>query len=510
MANATFWAPWIKPAMLGTAQAGLPRAEGDLAPVLQGLTGPPEQYLLAASGATALAVAACRNLPYGLPPLPGAEADPRPVCPASASACLPRLLHEPLLRPLLPEWLAQLARRGEQVPPEHLPLLLEAVRYQPHWQLPLLAVLGPRGRWLAAQNPAWRYVYDVQQPLPELWAEATGTLRIRLLQQHYATQAEVLRPLLAETWPLEKADHRADQLAALSAGLTLADEPLLEQALDDRSKEVRAQAQPLLATLSGSAYGQRMQARAEAHLSLRAGKVEAELPPPEAVDAAWQRDGLTLPAQVTPTARVALLTQMLAAIPPSHWTQIWHTDLLNLESAWGNSRWKEPLLRGGYQALGRFGSEAEVMPLVFPPRSRGVKYKPDILESLLLRLSWPTRERWLIAALKAWEEDLTTLPLAAVWPQIVAHSWSEDLTLAVCLWLADVARGIATPERHQATLLAALVPTLMVYGHVATLQAFLPDWLKLQGAVYEAPVLEGVRRFPELIAFRIDMLEAFV
>jgi hypothetical protein len=49
-----------------------------------------------------------------------------------------------------------------------------------------------------------------------------------------------------------------------------------------------------------------------------------------------------------------------------------------------------------------------------------------------------------------------------------------------------------------------------VYGHVATLQAFLPDWLKLQGAVYEAPVLEGVRRFPELIAFRIDMLEAFV
>jgi spore maturation protein SpmB len=143
MANATFWTPWIKPAMLGTAQAGLPSAEGDLAPVLQGLTGPPEQHLLAAAGATALAVAACRDLPYGLPPLPGAEADSRPVCPASASACLPRLLHEPLLRPLLPEWLAQLARRGEQVPPEYLPLLLETVRYQPHWHLPLLAVLGP-------------------------------------------------------------------------------------------------------------------------------------------------------------------------------------------------------------------------------------------------------------------------------------------------------------------------------------------------------------------------------
>lgn len=511
MTASVFWTPWIKPAMLGTAQAqNIPTPEGDLAPVLQGVAGTPEQCLLAAAGATALATAVCRDLPQGLPPLTGAEADTRPMCPEQANACLPRLLEDSWLRPLLPEWLAYTAERGWQVPPELLPLLLETARYQPNWQPPLLAVLGPRGRWLAAQNPAWRYVYNAQQPLAELWPEATGSLRTRILQQHFATQSEALRSLLAETWPLEKAEHRAEQLTALQAGLTLADEPLLEQALDDRSKEVRAQAQQLLATLSGSASAQRMQGRGEAHLSLRAGKVETELPVPETVDAAWLRDGLSLPAQVTPTARVALLTQILAAIPPGHWVQHWSADITEIESALGQSRWKEPLLRGWYQALARYGTEAEVMPLVFPVRSCGPKYKPDVLAALLLRLSWPARERWLTEALKAWGQDGVNPPLAALFAQVWQQPWSEALTVTVCLWLAALPNWVMAAERHQATLLAAVVPTLLLHGEPAILRDFLPDWLKIQGVLYDAPVSEVVRRFPELIAFRIDMLEAFV
>ena len=60
-------------------------------------------------------------------------------------------------------------------------------------------------------------------------------------------------------------------LSVLADGLSLADEPLLEAALDDRAAEVRSWAAYLLARLPGSALGQRMAERALGCLRLDRG-----------------------------------------------------------------------------------------------------------------------------------------------------------------------------------------------------------------------------------------------
>ena len=106
-----------------------------------------------------------------------------------------------------------------------------------------------------------------------------------------------------------------------------ADEPFLERALDDRSKEVRQDATELLATLPGSAFVARMTARAAGLLHFKKGGLLSrnvlEVTLPEEPDAAGLRDGLDPKGphgQRTFGEKAALLVQTLAAVPLSHWT----------------------------------------------------------------------------------------------------------------------------------------------------------------------------------------------
>ncbi len=109
----------------------------------------------------------------------------------------------------------------------------------------------------------------------------------------------------------------------LRDGLTLADEPFLEAALDDRAAGVRATAAGLLAALPGSGYAQRAADRARAALELRhsvRGPVLVPVPPAE-----WTpvmgRDGIPHdPPQGTRIPHGAWwLTQVLARAPLSTW-----------------------------------------------------------------------------------------------------------------------------------------------------------------------------------------------
>ncbi len=67
------------------------------------------------------------------------------------------LMLEGEFREVLPEWLAAMRRAGKRVPEEHLPALLDHGRAEPSLRAMIVAVLGRRGEWLAAQNPDWSY-----------------------------------------------------------------------------------------------------------------------------------------------------------------------------------------------------------------------------------------------------------------------------------------------------------------------------------------------------------------
>jgi hypothetical protein len=105
--------------------------------------------------------------------------------------------------------------------------------------------------------------------------------------------------------------------------LSLADEPLLDGALDDRHAWVRKAASDLLAALPGSALGRRMADRARECLWLDPGVVEARLlvRPPGECGAAMRRDGITPDAGVTGAAsRGRVLLELIARTPLRTWT----------------------------------------------------------------------------------------------------------------------------------------------------------------------------------------------
>jgi hypothetical protein len=96
----------------------------------------------------------------------------------------------------------------------------------------------------------------------ERFATGTRADRIALLTDLRATEPDFARTLIEDTWADEQAATRAGLLDCLHIGLSNGDEPLLEQALDDRAATVRATAAALLDRLPESARGQRMAARA--------------------------------------------------------------------------------------------------------------------------------------------------------------------------------------------------------------------------------------------------------
>jgi hypothetical protein len=127
------------------------------------------------------------------------------------------------------------------------------------------------------------------------------------------------------SWDAAGPDERVMFLRAIARGLSLADEPLLDGALDDRHIWVRKAAADLLAALPGSALSQRMAARAAdcLRLSRDSRGTRLAVSPPGDCDAAMRRDGITpVPGSgaAQPTARDHLLLAVIARTPLRTWT----------------------------------------------------------------------------------------------------------------------------------------------------------------------------------------------
>ncbi|MEV6085375.1 DUF5691 domain-containing protein [Streptomyces parvulus] len=223
-----------------------------------------------------------------------APEDPRPPLPASAARRLAMLLADrpgaaaggrrgaaPDLMELLPQWLATANARGFAAPPEALPALLDAARGRTDLRPAALRFAGSRALWLARLNPDWRFALrgtpggGTVPPGPgdgdrvhRLWDEGLFAERVALLAALRARDPAGARELLASTWATERAEDRLMFLDSLRTRLAPADEPFLEQALADRSRNVRATAAELLSALPGSALAARMAARAVTCVSL--------------------------------------------------------------------------------------------------------------------------------------------------------------------------------------------------------------------------------------------------
>ena len=58
------------------------------------------------------------------------------------------------------EWLQTAQATNQLVPPQLLPLLLDAASSKPELRTLLPSTVGERGQWLAKQNPNWNYLHS--------------------------------------------------------------------------------------------------------------------------------------------------------------------------------------------------------------------------------------------------------------------------------------------------------------------------------------------------------------
>ncbi|MFI5754273.1 DUF5691 domain-containing protein [Streptomyces sp. NPDC051569] len=239
----------------------------------------------------------------------------------------------PDLTELLPQWLAAANRRGYRAPASVLPALLDAARARTDLRPQALAFAGPRGLWLARLNPEWKFALrgtSGGSALPDardaegvrlLWEEGLFAERVTLLSAVRAMDGQAALELLASTWPTERAEERLMFLDSLRTGLTGTDEPFLEQALSDRSRNVRSTAAELLSALPRSAFAGRMAARAATCVSLdRTGGVPAVVvEAPHECDADMRRDGVIPVPPAGRGERSWWLGQLVESTPLATW-----------------------------------------------------------------------------------------------------------------------------------------------------------------------------------------------
>jgi hypothetical protein len=431
----------------------MPQSDGALGALLARIDpADREGALLAAAGAVTL----YRQggwLPAALaaPDLPACPPDERRACGSRAAQRLATLL-DGNQRALLPEWLAALDAAGRRVAEAMLPDLLELGRRQTSLRDAILPVLGRRGRWLAAQNPDWDYARtEIQGLRTEVDAEAlgpqssalsaeweTGTpaARLALLLEVRRAAPALARELVAAAWASEKADDRTAFLETFTAGLSMDDEPFLESALDDRSKEVRRTASALLARLPESRLAARMLERVQPLLAwsggekprllgLRAGQsARIDVTLPAVSDKAMIRDGVEpkVPAERRGLGEKAWwLFQMLSTIPPVIWSRQWGAAPADLLLAAAAGEWNELLLDGWAAATLMFTDTAWAESLL--------RVQPRHAE-LLGALSAERQETLLLHILRADCTPLHQHPVLGLLQQ-TRHVWSAELTRAV-------------------------------------------------------------------------------
>ncbi|SDG06426.1 hypothetical protein SAMN05421505_101279 [Sinosporangium album] len=309
MTARTVWEDLLSAALIGTDRRPSPGADGE-----------PAAALLSAAAAEEVRRRAGRRPRRG-EPLPPAAPEERPLVPEAAITRLTAVLGGDRVR-LLPEWLAAAAGRERRLPPYLLPALLDHGVRDRSIREHLGVLAGRRGRWLAGLNPAWAYLAEAPGggdggAGERMWEFGSRGDRVRHLRELRETDPGAARDLLASAWDRETPGDRAAFLDVLRSGLSPADEPFLEAALDDRRREVRHRAADLLTMLPGSRLARRMAARAARCLG-RDGDGFA-VNPPSACDPPMERDGIRAAAPGGSGRRGWWLQQVIARTPLGFW-----------------------------------------------------------------------------------------------------------------------------------------------------------------------------------------------
>lgn len=171
------------------------------------------------------------------------------------------------------QWFDRCIEQGYVVPHRLLVMMLDHATKADYLQTKAAAVLGSRGQWLAAQRDKWSWLAATMiktastSTLPSVEIDALLELPA---DERDATIAAIRkadpaagRELIGEACARLDAASRARVLRLLYPQLNPDDEDILEAALDDRGKAVRAVGIELLNSLTSSARALRLASQLE-------------------------------------------------------------------------------------------------------------------------------------------------------------------------------------------------------------------------------------------------------
>ena len=339
-------------ALLGTQRSNIPETELDY---ISKAAASPEAALLSLAGALSLRARVGAQPQHFITSPQGVATESKPQCKRDIASYL-HLILEGVYPDLLPDVVSALAEAELRIPALFIPEMLDRGLKRYLLRGDIIRIIGNTGRWLATQNPDWRYAapdFDSWDAVREEWAAQVPSRRQGALYQLRQRDPDGARALLKSTWQRETTSPLWT-LRLLEPTLTLQDEPFLERALDHRNLSVRRKAADLLARLPESRLCQRMTAWVSDILSYRARlkRIEVNFPgtlPPELL-----RDGVLLRKWKDETkVRHAQLVDMVSAVPLDYWLETWKVSPNTLVHAAVNSDWHVPLLRAFASAAER-------------------------------------------------------------------------------------------------------------------------------------------------------------
>ncbi|BAU14878.1 hypothetical protein LEP3755_54330 [Leptolyngbya sp. NIES-3755] len=501
--DSSLWKDITSAALLGTERQPfkLIVTSGKLGQILQmDKTRPPESALLLSAAVLSLYQQAGQQPQKDLTvPFTPCDLNDQPRCSSRAASFLQQIL-ESNHSEHLSEWLELAAQKRQRVPEQCLPRLLALAANQPQKILP---VLGERGRWLSTQNPAWNTVID---KLTEIdWDTSTEKVRLVYLMQLRQVQPDQARELVQSTWKEESAEMRTQFLEVLQTGLSMADEPFLEEQLNERSKTVRRKAADLLVRLPDSRYCDRMIQRLAPLIQLKVKTLEITLP--SACDSSMQRDGIELkpPNNSRHGEKAWWLFQLVAATPLGFWQT--HLGLANIATIIDRGRtsgWYAVLQEGWQQAAKVQKNSEWAQVLLVSPQFVGLAdwrplvglLQPEHRDQWLCQLFQKTprgiKDHYVLAALEElgkfdpyWSEELVQHILESVFTHIAEFKdywdWKFADLLKVC---------------------ALRIPSGMIFRAIEYLESIVKDDLP-------SFTQEALKFTIALLKFRQDMIQSF-
>ncbi|MGG6266821.1 DUF5691 domain-containing protein [Leptolyngbya sp. AN03gr2] len=365
-------------------------------------------------------------------PFPACDLNDQPCCRPRAASFLQQILESGSTHSEhLSEWLELAAQKEQRVPEQCLSRLLTLAASGNRLQK-ILPILGERGRWLAAQNSEWNTAID---PFTEIdWETSTEKARRVYLRQLRQVQPDQARELLQSTWKEESAEVRTQFLEVLHIELSMADEPFLEEQLNDRSKAVRRKAADLLVRLPDSRYCDRMIQRLTPLIKPKSNVIKPksnaiEITVPASCDSSMQRDGLEPkpPSNKQYGNKAWWLLQLVAATPLTVWqTQSGLMNLATIVEQGKRSEWYTAL-REGWQQAAKAQNSAEWAQVLL----QDSKFAMDTtnLRSLLEILQPEQRDHWLCQLFEKTPSGIRDPYIFVVVEELgkIDSYWSEQL-----------------------------------------------------------------------------------